>query len=816
MAKIMRDLIIISRKDYNRTSNQNRQVFLCNCMRNFWLIIQLFAEKIRDSDWFWKIFNNLFENEEPMFTLWLLKDVSSLQCFNDVLLDDEGNKCYRIKPNYTLLEIKLKVLLSNAGSNTFMECLRIIEPLLCNFWLKRAKIEVFQIIWDYYSKRLNVSNKKVICNTLELNELIDTIIWSPRNCKGDFEVFLGMLICHLREYPTHWGKMKGRIYSQLGPNKLKDLNEIGITHVMLLFMSLASINFNELSKKIISFVEYLPSEKKNTPIVWKIYAVFLIKHVKGGRNLENAAPLMLQMLQDASCDQKKFHLINEFMVDFDHIINFSTNMQLCQWLLLNSWISKYMATCYYSYLTTTLDILLSTLDKVNNADSWSFWQPAFKEHIYPSLKQISNAPTVPDIIGKIAGKLCLLIPNLTGESFSFFNSESMFPQVSCQFLNVVLENHSSFILSPQQESMVLQSWVKICLLTIDFYEDITKYVLKLDCFPPQLKSHISTSKDPIYAFIEYLGTDIRQHIQSSSIIKLCELSFGQTDRWLTKYLVQPENEAVVFRIYTCISLAFLHCGPLLYDRNKSTSPLTRLVQVLLLPTEFLIGKAPHAFVLNAVKKTWHLFFEAIVKLNNITDTFLERTLRDMILKYIPYFSTTDSPIIKCFENNVTAPVILDKISISYFKHPVKESDANILKVLKIISDFVQSTTSLPLMRLIVNKTLYGLFEVVIFHAQRNVAISVVKVITCSPLYPQIKVDFSNSVIAITEKHLAFNTINYFQLMHILAKFIPSDIKNLLGNIKQHVSTVERMRGVGFDKNLRTLFEKLENGVEVSK
>lgn len=527
---------------------------------------------------------------------------------------------------------------------------------------------------------------------------------------------------------------------------------------------------------------------------------------------------MLQLLHDAVNDQKLFRLIKDFVENFEYVINYSMNYQLHQWLLIDTWLPKYLSVCYHSDLKTALNVLLSTFDKVSNADSWSLWEPSFRDHVYSSLKQTSSAATAPDIVGKIAGKLCLLMPSITNDAFSFFNGETIPPRVSCQFLGEVLADFpNSFILTPSQESMVLQSWMKICLLTTDLYENLTSNVLKLDCFPAMLKMHIGASQDPVYAFIEYLGSDIRQHLHSNSMIKLCETCFGQTDKWLGQYLAQPDDETVVFRVYTCISLAFLHCGPLLYDRNKSMSPLTKLVQVLLLPTDFLIGKKVlHPFVLNAVKKTLHIFFEAIVKLNSDVDTFLERTLRDMILKYMQYFSTADSPIIKCLENITTAPILLDKISNSYFKHPVKETDANILKVLKIISDFVQSITSLPLMRLIINKCLYGLFEIVIFHSQRNVALSVIKVLTCSPLYPQVKEDFRNSMITVTEKHLAFNTINYFQLMYILAKFIPADVKNLLGNIKQQVSNVERMRGVGFDKNLRAQFEKLEAAVEIPK
>lgn len=197
-------------------------------------------------------------------------------------------------------------------------------------------------------------------------------------------------------------------------------------------------------------------------------------------------------------------------------------------------------------------------------------------------------------------------------------------------------------------------------------------------------------------------------------------------------------------------------------------------------------------------------------MNTDSDMFLERSLRDMITKYMQYFSTSDSPIIKCIQNETTAPVALDKICNSYMRHPVKEPDANILKILKILADIAESTTSEILMRLIVTKTLYGLFEVVIFHAQRNTAINVIRIITVSQTYSQVRTEFNDVIVAITEKHMAFNTINYFQLMYILAKFIPNDVKNLLPRVKQQVVNVERLRGVGFDKNLRVQFEKLEN------
>jgi hypothetical protein len=113
------------------------------------------------------------------------------------------------------------------------------------------------------------------------------------------------------------------------------------------------------------------------------------------------------------------------------------------------------------------------------------------------------------------------------------------------------------------------------------------------------------------------------------------------------------------------------------------------------------------------------------------------------------------------------------------------------------------------MKLVVSKSLYGLFEVVMFHSQRSIALSVIKNIAMSPLYSKVKSDFEETIVVITEKHLAFNTPNYFQLMENLSKVIPSDLKNVIPRVKQQTSNVERMRGVGYDKNLRLGLERLE-------
>ncbi|CAH0546371.1 unnamed protein product [Brassicogethes aeneus] len=807
---IMSDLILISEKSYSRQKNDKRSVFICNCVKKLWLVMQLVSEK-NNNKLFWEVFNEVLDNENTVFVLWLLKEISFLHTF-DLNGKNIGKSCERVKPNYTLLENKLKIILADADSEIMLETFSNIHPLICDLWINSAKIEVYQIIWDYFSKRLNVTNKTnyALCNATDLINSVDTVMWCPKDCKEDFEYFVGMLVKHLREYPRHWGKMKGRIYSQLGPNKVKDLRDVGIKHVIILFLCLSSVNFDELSKKMILFLDSLPLEKKNSPMFWNIYTAIIIGHVKEGRNIEKVSTCMVNMLQEASNNQKSFHFIKSFIENLLTIINASVSLQLNQWQLIDQWLFKYLTQCYHKDLEFTMGILYNLLEKVESPDLWSLYEHAFKNHVYPLLKQIGGSVNAPGIIGKIAAKISLLIPSMTQEAFCYFNSEHVNVKISSQFLSVILEMYpDNFMLTPQQEILIIQAWVKICLLTNES-SDLTRSVIKLDSFPKHTVSFVEYSRDPLLSFIENVGSNKENSLNTMKLLDSC---FGPISKWLSQYLSQPENELMVVRIYFVMSQAFLHCGNLLYYRNKSTCPLTQLVSVLLLPSDFLVGKALNPFVLNGIKKSWNVYFEAIVKLNTVPDSFLERTLRDLLTKFMPYFTTGDSPMLKCIENETTANSILEKFAVAYFKHPIKESDANILKALKIINNFVECSTSEYLFKLLVDKTVYGLFEVVIFNSQRNAAIGVVKAITCSPLYQSTNQYFKQSIIAITEKHMAFNTIPYFQLMNILAKFIPSDLKELIVNIKVHLGNVERMRGVGFDKILRQHMEKLEKSLE---
>lgn len=262
------NLITISRTHFQRSGNE---VFLCPCLKHFFRALQYVKQKTDlHGNSFWNMFNNLLQKDDPLFSLFLLKELIKTE---DQLVKE--NLLLNISFNFEFLESKLKEYLNSAETNMMPEILKIIDVLVNEIWSNKPKIEVFQIIWDYYSKRLNVSSKNYSkLNSLDLSEGVENVL-SRQNCKEDFEIFVTTLIAYLKTHPELWSKMKGRIYSQLGTNKLKELSETGVAHVSMLFMALSSLFYEEMQKRILSLFDVLAKEKKELPITWNVYMAFV-------------------------------------------------------------------------------------------------------------------------------------------------------------------------------------------------------------------------------------------------------------------------------------------------------------------------------------------------------------------------------------------------------------------------------------------------------------------------------------------------------------------------------------------------------------
>ncbi|KAK9885828.1 hypothetical protein WA026_013698 [Henosepilachna vigintioctopunctata] len=795
--KVMTDLIILSRKYFIKQFKISNSSFFCQCIKHSWLILKLIFKEHLSMDIFWKNFECILRNDDALFSFWIMRDIISIQEVK------ETSERPKLPTDSKFIKEKLKTALSEPSDK--LNHLRLMYPLMCDIWLSENWVEVLLLLWDHFSKRLNNSIKYQSgfhINCVEFTELIDTIIFSPLDCDEEFEFFIGILLNYLKKQPNHWGKIKCRIFSQLSPFKIALLEDVGLCRVLELFICLMEVNCDELSKKIISIYANINDNVVTSTNV-NIYVSFIIRYTRENKNIEKITPPLVRILHHASENQNNFPIIKEFFDGFLWIVKQSSNMQLHQWTLLDTWLMKYLATCYLPDLEAAIAILLFVIGKISAEDSWSHWNNVFKENVYIVLKQIGNTSSCPAKIGELVGEISCLSPDVLSDAFTSFNADTIAYQVTEKFLCTILKNYPTNVcLTQLQERIAVQSWIRICLFSTKNYEEITSNVMRLDNIPTCIKNSMNSPTDPLVTFIDILGTNKGLFISTPVLSRFCEMCFDNLDRSLTIHLPQIKNELVILRIYTCMALALIQCGSLLYDRYKTSSPVTKLISCLLFPTEFVMGKISHPF-LDAIRKTWHLYFEGLLKLGVDNDNYIHRTLRDLISKYLPHYSVADSPIHLCLNRENTAKVILEKICSIYFKHPTREIELNVTKALKILDEYVKSSTAISLLKIVVNQTLFGLCEVYIFHNQRNLALSIIVYIVTCPFYDHLKEEILKSLLLLTEKHLAFNTKHYFNLIGILAKTIPSEIMILKESIVEKIKNIERIRGIGFDDNLRS-------------
>lgn len=534
----------------------------------------------------------------------------------------------------------------------------------------------------------------------------------------------------------------------------------------------------------------------------------MVLFVENNRSIETPAIQFLKLIEDTVVNRERFHFLKVFVESLDYILNSSNNFKLNQSLLLGNWISKYLLFCQYNDLCHFLNILTWIVEQTKKKEAWFEWRSIFINNVLPALKQNSTTQNSPQQIGMLAALITKDDTDLLNQYLPHFSSDLVPLKVSMKFLITVLEDYpENRSLTMTQEHIILEAWVRFCVLNTENNEELTKRIINFNSFAILDLKEISS--EPFFTLIKAFKAQLDKNTPLFKLKEISNVFFGQLNRSIVTFFMTSPTESLTLHVYTCMAVLFYHCSILLYSKAKSDCLLSRLVTTLLLPTEVLMGRSPRVLVLKALEKTWHLFFKGIFNLDYTTDPFLERTLRDLVTRYLPHFSPDKSPFFKYLEDLEIFMFILDRIHLSFLSRNVKTTDENFYKAVKTIHISLEKSMDVNLSKSIVQKILPWILEVLMFHSQKGPAIEVVKFLALSDSYVMLREEIKNSIVVVTEKHLAFNTANYFQMITTIANLIPLDIKEVLPTIKKQISVVERMRGVGFDNTLRQGLDRIE-------
>lgn len=272
IVELMNDLTVLSYLRHNKINafEQESEPFLCPCIQTMWICLQLLLEKHSKHE-FWNIFNEVLKEGDPAFSLWLLSHIAKLQGF-----DETGNyldaRCKRVTPNLDFVESKLKKLFNSEANKTELVhySLLNIEPLINLWWSDHVKVSIFQLLWEYFYKILNIVSEDTIpTKALQILTTAENLSTDPRSAKTAFQLYVGMLAKYLNKHGNQWFKLKGRIYSRL-PVK-KSLGNQALYNVYLLFICLAPVDFEELTGRVCNILENLPEDQKSSLFVWNLY-----------------------------------------------------------------------------------------------------------------------------------------------------------------------------------------------------------------------------------------------------------------------------------------------------------------------------------------------------------------------------------------------------------------------------------------------------------------------------------------------------------------------------------------------------------------
>ncbi|GJQ78988.1 hypothetical protein Trydic_g150 [Trypoxylus dichotomus] len=528
------------------------------------------------------------------------------------------------------------------------------------------------------------------------------------------------------------------------------------------------------------------------------------------QDLTKMATTLQKLVQDACEKSENFHLIKHLLQGLS-IMFTSDNLSLNQNCLLGSWISPYMLKCSHSDLCMLLQLLIDILKKAESLGKWNSYKPVYLDFVIPTLKQIAVTSNASQI-GKLAGYVLMNVPELNSNLVPYFCGENINVNVTNEFLTTVLENVHFTSVTIQQEGVLIAAWCRISLLSSESVSNsLSMKIFNLSTIKNVVS--VGNCNEPFVDFIKALNKQLSVQNQMFRLKELCEMCFGNIDKWISNHLTSSTLDSQVLYLFTKMALLFYYCAPILYHKSKSVCLLNRLVTVLLLPTEVLMGKPPASNVLHAIEKTWHLFVKGIHKLDYVSDPYIDRTLKDLIIRYVPHFSTSNSPITNILDNSEITTYTLEKITNSFLLHSARSSEENTFKALKTIHNILQISFDVSRIQTIIRKVLTGVFEVITFNSQKTAALDLIKFITSSEWYPQVHTEIQNAITNITAKHLAFNTSNYFQMLGVLQKYIPEDLQTSLPQIKEQIKHVERMRGVGFDNTLRQALKRIEDGLQ---
>lgn len=241
---------------------------------------------------------------------------------------------------------------------------------------------------------------------------------------------------------------------------------------------------------------------------------------------------------------------------------------------------------------------------------------------------------------------------------------------------------------------------------------------------------------------------------------------------------------------------------------------------MLLPPALFTGRKLHNYCVEAIRKNWTLFFSGISCYNDfIHDIYIEKTLKDLIIQYVPYFINKPNelkrhqPFLSLFEMKSEMQAFILETITSHFLLIAggKQPNQHACSALFILSELqiairLDCDKNLKL----VTHTLHGVLEHIMFldpnDSSKKLSVELFNNI-CNSLRTKMedekfKEAFLKGIRLLVKRHLGFYAILVMRLLMYLAQKIPTVMEAYMPQLLEEVKVVENIRCVRYDTVLR--------------
>ncbi|KAK7864145.1 hypothetical protein R5R35_007660 [Gryllus longicercus] len=470
---IFEDLFSLAISRFEKLSPKEikkKSPFRCTCVKEMWLLIQLFVDKHNNTSHqneFWSllntlctrllhsssnvvqkngVFNNLTCTNPVLFSFWILFHLGQLYMYGE-RGEYMGSSSSRMVSNYTLLDELLKFLLSVdiVSEAQLRSCIPFITDIVIDLW--PPKRDPVCKLWEHFHHRLNgcfflpgasTDTIAIPCSSgAEMLLLVQNIMDLPTNSglqqRNSFYLFLRLLGVFLSKNPSQRPNIEGRIFSKFSQTKMQSLKEMGIFNFGILCLCMAlSGHAKEVGDKMQYLLNWCNPQSVDLCrhlMIWRAQLALLQLYIEKEMDITEASALFMEDVNHVSRSRSNdsVSLFNLLARGLKDITTTSKNLDYSEHILIGSWISSYMRMTADPALLidTLLEIMKKILTLSKNVGMIEYDAPnthlskmylALCKHLLPYIKEkFANSDTnFPSCqVADLAVKMTLLALNRT-------------------------------------------------------------------------------------------------------------------------------------------------------------------------------------------------------------------------------------------------------------------------------------------------------------------------------------------------------------------------------------------------------------------